>query len=97
MVGGKAGIVTSVAPNDTKIYTLHIYNIHIAIYLLVITNYLWQKFVSKSDVIFKEGLLYDNNSFYLSSTLYFYAINVSHKHWNPLWKSSIIEWKNCGV
>ena len=40
MVGGKAGIVTSVAPNDTKIYTLHIYNIHIAIYLLVITNYL---------------------------------------------------------
>lgn len=43
MVGGKAGIVTSVAPNDTKIYTLHTYNIHIVIYLLVITNYLWKK------------------------------------------------------
>ena len=43
MVGGKAGIVTSVAPNDTKIYTLHIHNIHIVIYLLVITNYLWKK------------------------------------------------------
>lgn len=52
---------------------------------LCLSNYFWQKFVSKSDRIFffRKGLLCDNDSYFLS-LLCFYTLNAPHIHRNPL-------------